>query len=245
MRLTLAIWLALSAVAAPPLFRAQNGAPTAETNVLDGFTHYWLADDIAGVDGDPVGTWPDGIASNDATAAGSERPTLRTAAINGKNAAEYDGVNDTTALSSGISAGTGWVICEVRYRATGTDKMVALASNDASSFPYSAYHFGDGNVYVGTSAAAALKANAETGWSVIVTTANAGTLSVRIDGSALTGLTYGSGGGSNVFNRLGRRDFGSEFSQGKLAFVGIVVGAPDPAFIAAFEAWAASYYGLP
>jgi hypothetical protein len=51
----------------------------------------WDADNITGSDEDLVATWPETIASNDATqASGSERPKLQVAEVNGHNAVEFD-----------------------------------------------------------------------------------------------------------------------------------------------------------
>lgn len=52
-------------------------------------------DQVTGVDGDPISTVVDQSSTGaNATSSGTNRPTLRTGAINGKKAAEFDGTND-------------------------------------------------------------------------------------------------------------------------------------------------------
>lgn len=59
----------------------------------------------AAADGDPVGRWSDKSGNNrHATQAdGTKKPSIRLSVKNGKNAIQYDGVNDTLALSATLT----------------------------------------------------------------------------------------------------------------------------------------------
>lgn len=237
------LWAGLT-ISSPPLFFAQN-APTGMSSPDQlGFTHYWLADDISGTNGDPVGTWPDGIASNDATAAGSARPTLLTADVNGHSSVEFDGVNDVSALSSSvtITESTGATIVIVAYIPTSTSIVCGLTSTDASARPYQIARYNDGNVYFASDQRYISGADSTTGWQYYVGTIESGSVVLRRGGSVVSTATTVSAASTHV-DQIGK--IASQFGVGKIAFTGIRTGAIDPAFVAAFEAWAASYYGLP
>lgn len=104
MRLILAIWLCLSAVAAPPLFRAQNipGGGFLPSDLPD--LALWLdADDASTLtlSGSVVDEWRDKSGNGrDFTGSGSARPTVVSAAYNGRDVIQFDGVNDVLALPS-------------------------------------------------------------------------------------------------------------------------------------------------
>lgn len=68
---------------------------------------FWLkADSLALADGAAIDTWEDSGANNwDATAAGTERPTLQTNEINGNPVVRFDGTNDYMKITSLATGG--------------------------------------------------------------------------------------------------------------------------------------------
>ena len=244
MRLLLTLWLALSAVAAPPIFFAQNAAVTAQlwTPADAGLTAYWLADDISGADLDPVGTWPDGVGSNDATASGSARPTLRTAYINGHNAVDFDGVDDGLDLSSQIDVSAGFTVFSVSYRASQPNNWFTLTEKDSPYNPYSAFWYSDGNVYLHNNSSTYSAASSVTGWRLVASTTTGP--DVYVDAASLGISNIGGSAGSGFFDAIGKRSFGPDFTVGTHAFICVVSPTASADTIQRLEGWAAHYYGL-
>lgn len=69
----------------------------------------WDPDDIAGSNGDPIGSWASKYGSKTATAAGAARPTLLTGALNGHNAMAADGSDDLMSFPA-IAFGAGQIL---------------------------------------------------------------------------------------------------------------------------------------
>lgn len=67
---------------------------------------FWgIGDQITGVDGDPVSSWPDvSVSSNTPTSSSTARPTLKTSIVNGHNVARFDGTNDILTFASDVSS---------------------------------------------------------------------------------------------------------------------------------------------
>lgn len=140
MKFLLAIWLCLSAVAAPPLFRAQNipGGGFLPSDLPD--LALWLdADDASTLtlSGSVVDEWRDKSGNGrHFTGSGSARPALVSAAYNGRDAIQFDGVNDTMSLgSSGIGRNVGavTVYVAVKWTTSPTSAEVVFVSSTATS----------------------------------------------------------------------------------------------------------------
>lgn len=248
MKLILALWLAFSAVAAPPLFRAQNGASTAPelwTPADAGLTAYWIADDITGADGDPVDTWPDAVGSNDATASGSARPTLdlAVAGINGKAAVVFDGVDDQASLTTGVSgaASPGFFAFAVMSRSSAGHALIPFASSSGSGRPYGPLLYA-GQIYAASTSGYINVADSATGWRLFCAYFDPSTRALRVNGSGVS-VTYTPDVITGSFDRIGNLG-GFAFSNGSKAFLAISVGAPSLDTIQRLEGWAAHYYGL-
>lgn len=87
---------------------------------LSGLVGWWKADAISGVDGDPIGTWPDSSGgSHDLTqATGTQKPTLKTGIINSLPVARFDG---------------GDIIVNSAFDLSATDKATVFAVLKATS----------------------------------------------------------------------------------------------------------------
>ena len=76
-------------------------------NSLSGVRAFWMADDIAGIDTDPVSSWVDRVNAYDLVQSdAAKRPTLQTAELNGHSTVRFDGSNDFLEIVSvlGITA---------------------------------------------------------------------------------------------------------------------------------------------
>ena len=244
MRFLLTLWLALSAVAAPPLFFAQNAAVTGPqlwTPADAGLTAYWLADDISGADGDPVSTWPDGVGSNNATASGSNRPTLDLAALNGKAAVVFDGVNDYFTLTSGISVTTYWTFSVFTRSSTGR-AIIALATSSGGA-PFGGHILSNDRAYMydtGTGWIRQTSPRSDTGSIILVDVSNP--FQLLLNGTELSPTVAFSPASSGSLSFIGR--YGGSYCLGSLHFVACGIGAPTSDTIQKLEGWAAHYYGL-
>ena len=247
MKVFLALWLAISAVAAPPLFFAQNVASTGPvlwTPADAGLTAYWLADDISGADLDPIGTWPDGVGSNDATASGASRPTLRTAYVNGRNAVTFDGVDDYFALTTGISGGSDCWGMAVMYRAGSSDTLLSLSTSAGAPFtaPYNPFIV-SATAYFNNGTTRAEVGSIGTGWMILVGRSDSGVPDIRYQGLDQSVTTTAD---ATVFqmNTIGARTGPGNYTLGALAFVCWSSSAPSTDTIEKLEGWAAHYYGI-
>jgi len=256
MKVFLALWLAISAVAAPPLFFAQNVASTALvlwTPADAGLTAYWLADDISGADLDPVGTWPDGVGSNDATASGSARPTLdlAVAGINGKAAVVFDGVNDgLTYPATGFQTGaaehyvvvviktsetTSWapIIC---WGATASNQARFIFAASTSNSIYTGYYINDKSDWGAVGSA----------WAIVEWKCLGTSEEVWLNGTSLGSRSLSSvntGSPETGFPRIGDYNDGGfvQYLNGSIAFIGNSTNSADSERLVG---WAAHYYGL-
>ena len=90
---------------------------------------------IALVDGDPVSQWKDSSVNvNHATMTGSNRPTFKTAIVNGKPVVRFTsaGVSKLD-LTSPISGAFPWIVFAVMKRATGADRIDSLDGSDTGA----------------------------------------------------------------------------------------------------------------
>lgn len=82
-------------------------------SVLATATARWDASALSGADNDLIATFADVIGSNDATAAGGARATLKTANQNGLNILRFDGVANTYDLTTPIEGAGPWTFAVV------------------------------------------------------------------------------------------------------------------------------------
>lgn len=179
-----------------------------------GATARWSTFDLAGSDGDLIATLEDSIGTNDATAAGSARPTLKTGAngLNGNPVLRFDGVANALTLGSSITTVGDFTIIAVMKRIGAN--AVSLGNNGdflpAQIRSSTGVGFGNGRGTTGGGYADA--ANVGSGWEII-STAWSGNAAVRGQlNSSL--LSFGSTtvyGNSTNWNRIGQRGivFGS------------------------------------
>ena len=176
-----------------------------------GATARWDASVLSGNDGDLIATFGDIIGSNNGTAAGSARGTLKTGAngLNNKNVLRFDGVANSYTLGSNITGVNTWTIAVVLKR-TGADMCPVGTSNFLPGLIRTST-----NISTGDSASYKECANSATGWGIIV----AGRAAFNSFGTRNgVALTFGS---SNVFataalfSRLGSRN--TVYSNGDFA----------------------------
>lgn len=183
-----------------------------------GATARWDASTLSGSDGDLIATFADSIGSNDATAAGSARATLKTGVngLNGMNVLRFDGVANAYTLTSDINTSGDFTILAVMKR-IGTN-AVALGQNGdfLPALGRDATTVLIGNGRGSESGGYAQASNALTGWE-IVSAAWSGTAAVRGQSNNSL-LSFGATaiyGNSTNWNRIGRR--GSVYGSQDLA----------------------------
>lgn len=183
-----------------------------------GATARWSTQNLAGSDGDLIATLEDVIGTNDGTAAGSARPTLKTGAngLNGYPVLRFPGVAEALTLSSSIATTGDFTIIAVMKR-NGT-VAVSLGQN-GDFLPGHGRNATDvliGNGRGTSSGGYAEAPNGNTGWEIL-SAAWSGTAAVRGQSNA-DALTFGATvvyGNSTNWNRIGQR--GLTFGNNDLA----------------------------
>lgn len=130
-----------------------------------GATGRWDASALSGNDGDLIATFGDIIGSNNGTAAGSARGTLKTGANgqNGKNVLQFDGVANSYTLASFSDAGSNTFTIATVAKRTGSD-MVYIGSGaflPATGRSATSFLAGDQTSY-------SEAANVNTGWEIVI-----------------------------------------------------------------------------
>lgn len=176
-----------------------------------GATARWDASALAGSDGDLIATFSDTIGTNNGTAAGSARATLKTGGNgqNGRNILRFDGVANSYTLGGSISGVNTYTIAAVMKR-TGSDMCPLGTSNFLPGLVRSAT-----GVTTGDASNYAVAADVNTGWEIVVAGREANASFGSRNGSV---LTFGSNlafATAAVFSRLGSRS--SVFSNGDFA----------------------------
>ena len=216
-----------------------------------GLTAYWLADDISGANGDPVGTWPDAVGSNDATASGSSRPTLSLNAINGKAAVVFDGVDDGMEWVTQLTVGPNAVIFSVVSRTVNTEIVFAVGGDAPTTRPLYSFWNGTTDILSMNSFGSAVSTSGDTTTGAHIFTthfSNAAPVN-RKDGSIITSIDSIPPDGNDTLKYLGYQRWGfnlpnSRYTQGSLMFVAVLDSTYTPDIIERLEGWAAHYYGL-
>ena len=90
------------------------------------------------VDGDPVSTWPDSSGNgHDATMTGSNRPTFKTAIVNGKPVVRFTSAGQSKLnIATPISGAFPWIVFAVMKQAATGTRIDSLNGSDASGTPY-------------------------------------------------------------------------------------------------------------
>lgn len=167
---------------------------------------FWLdASKLTVADGSPVATWSDSSGNGqDATAAGTARPTFRTnGTSNGHAAVEFDGVANVLATSAPVSTAVdNFSLFAVASLTSGTTQSPFLSNGDLGSSGYgpafSAYSDGSigflfGSVVWGDTGTAATAGRAY----VMELTRASGTAAFALDGVAPS-ITYPFGGATSA-----------------------------------------------
>jgi hypothetical protein len=190
-------------------------------------TARWSTQNLAGSDGDLIATLEDLIGTNDGTAAGSARATLKTGAngLNGYPVLRFDGVANAYDLTSFIAQTNTWsIVCAIKRIGTEASPI----SND--SFVPSLVRTTT-DIVVSDQTGYALCANAATGWEILAASCNNGSRLLYRNGVAVTV-------GANVvfvslapFRYIGKRQSAGEYSSMDLAdsvlYAGTALSAAD------------------
>jgi hypothetical protein len=98
-------------------------------------------------DGDPVTTWTDSsVNGNNATMTGSNRPTFKTAIVNGKPVVRFTSAGQSKLnLTTPITGASPWIVFAVMKRATGSSRIDSLDGNAASGVPFGVANLSDGS----------------------------------------------------------------------------------------------------
>lgn len=90
--------------------------------VLRGLTGSFVADEVIGSQGDPVGAWPDGSGNgrNATQSTAAAKPTLQRAAYNGHNALRFDGVDDVLVVANTLLPFTNTVTLLAVFKLAGS-----------------------------------------------------------------------------------------------------------------------------
>ncbi len=183
-----------------------------------GATARWNVLASTGADGDLIATLEDVIGTNDGTAAGSARGTLKTGAngLNGLPVLRFDGVANAYTLASIITTVGDFTIIAVMKR-NGT--VAVSLGQDGDYLPGHGRNATDaliGNGRAPSSGGYAQAPTTTTGWEIL-SAAWSGAAAVRGQSNAST-LTFGSTtvyGNATNWNRIGRR--GATYGNNDLA----------------------------
>lgn len=199
-------------------------------SVLATATARWDASALSGADNDLIATFADVIGSNDATAAGSARGTLKTANQNGLNILRFDGVANTYDLTTPIEGAGPWTF--------------AVVAKSAGPFPL----MSPGGMYFGGFARTSSSEIGDKGhWQVATSSLAVGSWEVMIfshDGTAAGGsiwidgvaITLGSpngpvggvtGGDFQVIGEYGNNYLGNGGDIGEIAYWPSVLSDDD------------------
>ena len=178
-------------------------------SVLAGATARWDASQIAGANNDLIATFADVVGSNDATASGSARATLKTANQNGLNILRFDGVANAFTLTTPISGDGPWTwAVVVKTNSGGMPLFGAISSYFAGCYRGDANggHVGDKSQYQFVSAGSSMPA--PSAWEVVIVSHTGAALggAYMVDGTgyALENINYGPGNCGGDVEAFGR-----------------------------------------
>lgn len=183
----------------------------------------WLAaDSITGLaDTDPISTWPDKSGNgNDATQSGSNRPTFKTADLNGKPVVDFVyGSAQYFVLTNPIPVTTDLTFFFV-YKKTASSTLtpIAGATTDANGYP-SLYEWSDNYGYFGfngNNVSYALT-NLNGVYGYITLQSESGLDSVWRNGVNITVNTFAVATSTVSLQHIGRVGSGGQYSLGQIA----------------------------
>lgn len=202
------------------------------------FTALGLADAAA------VGTFPDEIATKDATqATEAAKPTYRAAfaALNSKPAVDFDGVDDFLVSSAFTSVPQPYT--QVIVASVTTLQLSAFAAVDSTT-GLRGVAIGTGNLWSIGYGTAVNGSAATTGGHCLFGYAEGANSTLKADGST---VVSGSNAGTTgvAIHRLGGRSSGTTPLAGAIAFYGLLARALTGQEETDLLAWARSFYGTP
>lgn len=204
---------------------------------------WYKADDIGLSDGTAVGTWPDSSGnSRDLTAAGTQRPLVQSAGINGKPCLLFDGVNDFMSSAAFATARpTEWYVVGNWIGAAVGGSMVDGKAGAGANFNVM-QRFAATSVVIYDGGSALAATTTPTVPHQYTASYQSSVFELRVDGSgSSSGLTGGqSAGGVSV---------GANHDQGAGTFgnflIAEIVVVGTTANRAAIEAYLKSFWGTP
>lgn len=191
-------------------------------------------------DGSTLQTWPDEVASLDATNAASIRwPTYRAsvAALNNRPALEFI-TDDTLATASFTSLGQPNTVAVIA-KAASTSGSPDIVDGSASARHQIGVRSGSWEAFAGSVLSGG---TADTSGHLFIATYNGGSSSLQVDGSTSSGAA-----GAQAIDRiaLGGDIAGTEFFNGHIGFYGLIHRALTTQEKADMRAFAQSFYGTP
>lgn len=209
------------------------------------------ADNISGSDTDPVSTWPNASAvSGDATASGTDRPTLQTAEVNGHAAVSFDG-NDWMSIASSPALNTDSTVFIVLKR-NSPGSIMTLLCKDAGAASAGAYNLELGTTYkpdIGRpyiEGGVAGTSTFTTSWSVLTAKVSGTTVTHFLNGAANGSDTLATGTATGVAARIGviNVSFFTQYYSGMMANILIYTDALSTANQQAAEDYLGARYGI-
>jgi hypothetical protein len=178
---------------APTYTPASVGVKTINATNSGGLTDpgsvSYMATSLSLSDGDPVSTWADSSGhGKNATMTSSNRPTFKTAIVNGKPVVRFTSAGQSKLnLTTPISGAGNFTCIVVAKPATGTDKAYILTGNGVSATPMGPLLVDGGGAYVfdrvGYVPVASLISLA---WHVLTGTTSSGSKTLYLDGTSDT-----------------------------------------------------------
>ena len=216
-----------------------------------GLAAEWDADAISGSDGDPVSSWPETIASNDATQAfGGFQPTLQTSEVNGHNAVSFDGTGDQLESTYAATLGDFTAFAVVNFSAFGVNfpRVVDKSFNSGFWIGYSnsgTPGIGGGCLQTSAPFMSQTGATSTATWYVISVRRSGTSWTVRVNGSAnAASATVSSTALSSDVVRLGASNSAGDEFSGMLAQVRIYSDDLSDADRLNVEQFLGSVYGI-
>jgi hypothetical protein len=233
---------------------ASNGAKTISVTNNRGLTNPGnLTCTLSGgalVDGDPVSSWADSSGNgHTATMTGSNRPTYKTAIVNGKPVVRFTAAGFSKLDFTAISGVTPFRVFAVIKQASAGNKIFGIAGNSPNAFPYLLYNT-DNNIFVtdwtgytSTSVGVGGPGPPTFGFHVLTSISTAGTLAVRVDGAGvLTAL--GALANTGNFASIGYENVTPAYGDGDVAEIilyNVDVSTPN---LQGIEKYLGTKYGI-
>ncbi len=209
-------------------------SPFNDASLVEGF----LADDIAGNDGDAVGTWAGRVAVSATQATADSKPLLKKNIVNSKAVVRLDGINDSLSAPLAASQPNTFIAVVKLANPAAEGYLVDFTGVEQQLYANGSY-LGKWIMTAGTQLeGGALSAN----WAIVTANFNGASSKQYIDGVPTASGNAGTGGGTALVigkDFLGGNPLGADIAC--LLFFNVTLSA---AKLNAYHGWLADYYGI-